>query len=126
MQAELSCAQEIRFWQSAMPFSVIHTNDVVEVRHQPLGDRDAAVVCIFGNTATWNAIHDDWPESCAPYAAICITARDRMPNQTKYRKSEFDPDGAHPDDRTGSDESYTCEVLSGVLPVLLQAVASKR
>ena len=59
-----------------MPFSVIHSNDIVEVRQQLLGDRDVAVVCVFGNTATWTQIHDDWPESCAPYADICINVRD--------------------------------------------------
>jgi hypothetical protein len=109
-----------------MPFRVIHTNDIVEVRQQLLGERGVAVVCIFGNTATWTDIADDWPESCAPYANICITVRDKTLDQTKYNQSEFEPSGAHPSDHTGSDESYTHEVLSGVLPVLLQAVGSKR
>lgn len=109
-----------------MPFSVIHRNDIVEVRQQLLGDRDVAVVCIFGNTATWTRIHDNWPESCTPYADICINVRDTTLAQTKYSESKFDPNGAHPNDHTGSDESYTLEVLSGVLPVLLRAVGSKR
>ena len=34
-----------------MPFSVIHTNDVVEVRRRLLENRDVAVVCIFGDGA---------------------------------------------------------------------------
>ena len=33
-----------------MPFSVVYANDIVEVRQQLTGDRDVAVVCIFGNT----------------------------------------------------------------------------
>ena len=77
-----------------MPFRVIHTNDIVEVRQQLLGDRDVAVVCNFGNTATWTQIHDDWPESCEPYADICINVRDETLEQTKYSESEFDPNGA--------------------------------
>ena len=55
------------------------------------GDRDAAVVCIFGNTATWTDIHDEWPESCTPYADICITVRDKTLDQTKHEESDFDP-----------------------------------
>ena len=76
-----------------MAFRVIHANDVVEVRQRQLvdGDRDAAVVCIFGNTATWTDIHDDWPESCTLYADICITVRDKTLDQTKYEESDFDP-----------------------------------
>ena len=111
-----------------MVFHVIHANNVVEVRQRLMGDgdRDAAVVCIFGNTATWTDIHDEWPESCTPYADICITVRDKTLDQTKYAESVFDPSGAHPEDRTGSDETYTQTVLSGVLPKLQQAVASKR
>ena len=65
-------------------------------------------------------------ESCTPYADICITVRDKTLDQTKYEESAFDHSGAHPEDRTGSDESYTQTVLSGVLPKLQQAVASKR
>ena len=81
---------------------------------------------VHGNTATWTQIHDDWPESCAPYADICINVRDKSLAQTKYLESEFDTNGAHPKDHTGSDESYTLEVLRGVFPVLLRAVGSKR
>ena len=97
-----------------MPFSVIHRNDIVEVRQQLLGDRDVAVVCIFGNTATWTQIHDNWPESCTRYADICINVRDTTLEQTKYSESEFDPNGAHPNDHTGSDESCPIVVNSWV------------
>ena len=112
-----------------MAFGVIHTNSVVEVRHRPRPRhtaRDAVVVCVFGNTAHWASIWNDWAETPAEHADVCISVRTSDLEQAVYVQGTLDGPHTHHDDLTGSDVCHTDLVLDGVLPALLQVAQETR
>lgn len=109
-----------------MVFNVIHTNSVVEVRRRPRPRRDAVVICMFGNTAHWESIWDDWAETPVEHADLCISVRTGDLEQAVYVQGVLDGPHTHHDDFSGSDLCNIARVLDGVVPALLQVAQETR
>ena len=100
-------------------FHVVHSNSLVELRRSTLQLNDVAVVCTFGNTATFQDIWDDWDHSPAYHAHACINVLNTSLKQAEYIHGLLDMPNTHKDDLTDSDPHHTERVLEGVVAALL-------
>ena len=103
-----------------MSFNLIFENDFVQVRRSPMCVLDVAVVCVFGNGATYACISgDEWPESCVQYCHFAINVKHRKFMQAKYIFGHQDAVSPPEAELTSTDEAHTACVLDGVCDSLL-------
>ena len=103
-------------------FAVVHQNDFVELRKSTLSLHDVAIVCCFGNGATFRDIWDDWDQSPAYRAHACINVKEKSLNQAKYVQGVLDTPNTHPDHLAGSDTEHTAHLLDGVVAQLTKHI----
>ena len=110
----------------AMDFSLLHSNLLAELRQRSFGKNadDVAVLCVFGNTATFERAVADWDESPAACADFVLNVRSDDVNQALYVWQPGDRD--EPRDHSGSDPHHTSAVLDGVVEALLVATQARR
>ena len=96
-----------------MPFSVVHTNNVVEVRQRPLGDRDAAEVAsrVKPAAAQSGGVRHDKTETSSVHGPLPNNKIDRPAKRARIAASEAEPARRMP------------SVLPGLKAAVLTAVA---
>lgn len=109
-----------------MDFAKVFSNDFVEVRVSTLPLRDVAVLCVFGNTAAYESVWNEWPDSCAWHAHVIINVKESHLEHALYLRGDRDDEHTHKDDFTGSDVAHTEEVVRGVFQALVRHIRSTK
>ena len=111
-----------------MAHELLHTNDLCELRMRT-GDwnvmtpQNVAVLCIFGNTATFHRAVTAWDESPAVYATFVLSVKTTADEQASYIQMLGDSDDPH--DFTGSDPGHTDVAVSGVVESLMASTQAR-
>ena len=109
-----------------MLFNVVYENTMVEVRKSSLPLCDVAVVCVFGNTATFESVWDWWPDSCARHCHFTVNVKHCSLNHAEYIRGAHDEVDTVDNDLTGHDEMHTRTVVDGVVDALVSGTDARK